>query len=401
MNICFFLISDGWGGAENVVYNLAKFMEKKRHNINIILNYETYNNFKNLVNVNIYNLGPTVNYGKFLKRNFIVSIPSFFSELKNFSKGLRFILSPLLRNLNYRKIKGNVLETINKINPDVIHFHNPFSLEIYSHIFHHLQCPVIFTGHGAEFEKHVHPLDRLKDLKKKKLLMNFDEITAVSEHTKRYLTSNGISSDIKVIYNGIDLKYISSLRENQNAKNKHGNQLDKKQFILLFPGGMKYNKGGLILLRSMEILNSENLPIRLYYAGITTKIFVEKNKIENVTFTGFLQHKEYLNKLDECDCLILPSEIEEFSIAIAEAMGLGKTIITAPTGGTPEFCINRRNGLYTKRTPEDLAEKIIYLYKNYELRKEISKNNINDSKKFDWDNIVNRYIELYESVIKN
>lgn len=393
MNICFFLISGGWGGAENVVYNLAKFMEKKGYNISIILNNETYPYFKDLGNVRLYNIGPIFNYVNLLETNFGITIPPFFSKFGIFSKELRFFLGPLLKHLNYRKIKGNVLEMINRINPDVIHFHNPIVLELYFLIFNYLKYPTIYTSHGMDFKKRINLVDKLIDIKKRTLLMDFDKITAVSENLKGYLKINKVNTPIKVIPNGLDFNNFETFN-NIQFKEK-----SSKRFTMIFPGGVKSNKGGLILLRTMEILNSKNLPIKLYYAGITTKTFVEENKVDNVTFTGFLQHEEYLNKLDSCDCLILLSKTEQFPISIIEAMALGKAIITTPVGGIPEFCLNERNGLYVERNPGDVAEKILYLYKNSELRREISKNNIQDVKNFDWNNIVNQYIDLYRSLM--
>lgn len=393
MNICFFLISRGWGGAENVVYNLAKFMEKKGHDISVILNEETFPYFKDLKNVNLYNIGPVFNYEKILKPNFGIFIPSFFSEFGIISKGLKFFLVPLFKHLNYRKIRGNVLEIINEINPDVIHFHNPIVLDFYFHIFHRLKHPVIYTSHGNDFKKRSNSWDKLVGFRKRTLLTSVDKITAVSNYTKENLRINGVNKAAEVIPNGLDFNNFETLN-NIQFKEKLS-----KAFTLMFPGGIKPNKGGLILLKAMEILNSKNLPIKLYCAGITTKTFVEENKVENVIFTGFLQQKEYLSKLNNCDCLILLSKTEQFPISIIEAMALGKIIITTPVGGISEFCLNGRNGLYVKRDPNDVAEKILYLYKNPELRREISKNNRADVKKYDWNNIVDRYIDLYKSLI--
>ena len=93
------------------------------------------------------------------------------------------------------------------------------------------------------------------------------------------------------------------------------------------------------------------------------------------------------------------SEHRDVYISILEAMGLGKTVITTPVGGIPEFCFNNRNGLYVERNPRDIAEKILYLYKNPKLIERFFKNNIEDTKKFDWNRIVDQYISLYRSVI--
>ena len=51
------------------------------------------------------------------------------------------------------------------------------------------------------------------------------------------------------------------------------------------------------------------------------------------------------------------------------------------------------------RHSKDIADKIIYLYKNPELLKQISMRNLQDAEKFDWNNIIDHYIDLYKSTV--
>ena len=386
------ILSSGGGGAETVVYELQKYLSKKGHNVTLITNEEFFSWYPPIT-CNKINLKHLLDPNFIIKRILGVNILP-----KIILKGRYFIL-PSLLDIYFKKEAMNIKREIIDKGIDLLHFHDPSSLKLYKHLSKLISIPSIYTFHGKNIDLPFF----IRGLKHNfiNVINSMDAITTVSKNMKEYLVSNGISSNIEVIYNGLDLKYISSLGNELDTKNeKCDNQLNKRQFILLFPGGMKSNKGGLILLKVMEILNLKNLPIKLYYAGITTKTFVEENKIDNVTFTGLLQHEEYLNKLNNCDCLILLSETEGFPISILEAMALGKPVITTPVGGIPEFCLNERNGVYVKRNPKDVAEKIIYLYTNPELRREISENNIQDAERFNWDNIINQYIELYQ-LIKN
>lgn len=393
MNICLFLISEGWGGAENVVYNISKYLIKKGYRVNIILNEEVSLYFKDLKKAKIYNIGPVFDYPSSLKNNFNIYLSNFFDRMNILKRIMRFVFDPLLRNMNYKKIRSNVIEIINEINPDVIHFHNPIVLEFYSHLNKSLKCPKVYTVHGKDFEKQISPFKWLFELRKRDLVKSFDKVSALSENGEQYLKRNGVNIPVTVIPNGIDHKNLKSLKVNMPSGLK-----SKEAFSLMFPGGLKPDKGGLILLKTVEILNSKKMPIKVFYAGVIDKEFEEKNRTENVHFTGLLPHNEYLNKLNNCDCLILLSKTEEFSIAILEAMGLGKSIITTSVGGTPDFFINQRNGLFVERNPIDAAEKISFLYERPELRRKIFENNIHDVKKFDWDSIVEKYISLYRSI---
>jgi len=137
----------------------------------------------------------------------------------------------------------------------------------------------------------------------------------------------------------------------------------------------------------------------LFYCGKVDDRFIKNHQEKNVIFKGLLSRHEYLDLLSKCDCLVLLSKWEAFPISILEAMALGKTVITTPVGGIPELVDNGINGFLVQRDSKDVADKIIYLYKNPELLKQISMRNLQDAKKFYWDNIIDYYIDLYKSTV--
>jgi glycosyltransferase involved in cell wall biosynthesis len=392
MNICFFLISGGWGGAENVVFHLAKFIEKQGHNVSIILNEETYPYFKKLTSVAIYNIGPIFTIRKFLSENFYLSLPKFILNKRIITTGIKIVIGQILIKLNFLKIRKKVLLTINTINPDVIHFHNPVVLNFCAYLLENINHPTIYTSHGIDFDQQIYLISWLNKRKKRRMLRCFTKITAVSVFIKQYLISNGIMPDIDVISNGIDLQQINNIWKN-NPKINHD-----KEFILIFPGGQKKSKGGEILLQAIKIAKSQKTGIKLYYCGFVTADFMKKNQDKDVLFTGLLPQNEYLKLLSTCDCLTLFSKTEGFPIAILEAMALGKTILTTAVGGNCELVTDGVNGFFVERDPHKIAEKIIFIMENPELRKQISNKNIQDAKMYQWDTIADQYIQLYTSI---
>src|SRR5437868_6832156 len=70
-----------------------------------------------------------------------------------------------------------------------------------------------------------------------------------------------------------------------------------------------------------------------------------------------LDHSDALRLLNETDVLVLPSRDETMPIAILEATGLGKAVISADVGGVREWLRDGMNGmLVEKENPEALAE---------------------------------------------
>jgi glycosyltransferase involved in cell wall biosynthesis len=229
-------------------------------------------------------------------------------------------------------------------------------------------------------------------IRRRKLLRSFDKITAVSHFVKEKYQYQ-IDNEITVIYNGIDIDKFNSI-------NSKGDIISNDAvFTFLFPGGIKKNKGGRIAVSTMKKLMETPYPIHLNYAGRTNKKIKTKYPLKNISYVGFLSSEKYLELLKRSNAMILLSKFEAFPLSILEAMALGKPIITTPAGGLTEICKDGINGIYTQRNSEDAAKKIIGLYQQKDLRDTISNNNLKDSQKMDWNNIIPQYLDLYKSLM--
>ena len=81
-----------------------------------------------------------------------------------------------------------------------------------------------------------------------------------------------------------------------------------------------------------------------------------------------LNHSDALRLLNETDVLVLPSRDETMPIAILEAMGLGKAVISADVGGVGEWLRDGMNGLVVeKENPDALAEALANCANNPEM----------------------------------
>ena len=81
-----------------------------------------------------------------------------------------------------------------------------------------------------------------------------------------------------------------------------------------------------------------------------------------------LDHSDALRLLNETDVLVLPSRDETMPIAILEAMGLSKAVISADVGGVREWLRDGMNGLLVeKENPEALANALTRCAMNHRL----------------------------------
>jgi glycosyltransferase involved in cell wall biosynthesis len=80
---------------------------------------------------------------------------------------------------------------------------------------------------------------------------------------------------------------------------------------------------------------------------------------DRLRFTGV--RNDIPRLLEAMDVVTLPSRSEACSMAIIEAMAMGKPVVATRTGGNPELVEDCKTGLLVERTPEALATAITSL----------------------------------------
>ena len=107
------------------------------------------------------------------------------------------------------------------------------------------------------------------------------------------------------------------------------------------------------------------------------------------------------NTLRKSDIYICASMYESFCLPVLEALTCGCAVITTDNGGINDFCKNNFNCLIIeKQNINDIVEKVTTLINNENLRNELSKNAIETSRKFTWENITNELDKYYKNIAK-
>lgn len=402
MNICLVIISNGWGGAETVVYELARHLREKGEDVSIILNQEIIKYYENIEGVDIFNIGAVYSH-----KNLIRSIinPDLKTNRHSISKTFPWpFFNEILRYIYFGKIKSKISLYLLDRKIEIIHSHLENSHLLLSNI-KNTKTPWVGTIHGPRYVEKRNKIYRTLTLKKWKAknlkfsLYKMDKITFVSGWLLNvYDNVIPIKNKSMVIFNGIK---VSEFQVNYEQNKKL-----TTNFNLLFPGGNKLWKGIDLLIDSLSKIREEIPNIHLYITRDVPKndyirqIVKDKNLDKNVTFTGFLTVEEYRTLLSQIDILVMPSRAEAFGIVFLEAMAMGKPIIASNNGGIPEFLVDGKNGYLIKERAE-LVYYIVCLYKNKELIKKIGQNNRRDVELFSWEHITEKYSELYKSLITN
>ena len=99
----------------------------------------------------------------------------------------------------------------------------------------------------------------------------------------------------------------------------------------------------------------------------------------------------------QCDILIKSSHLENFSYSPLEMMSTGGFCIVVPNEGNMEYLKDGENCLFYKLGDTNSAiEGIKRLINDKELQKILYENGIETAKKYDWKNLKNQIISLYD-----
>lgn len=289
---------------------------------------------------------------------------------------------------------------------DVIHSHFVLpagvSGAILSYIFHIPHVVTIYEADVLDVSKNC--LVPYKNFVLKsiiKLILNKAScIVAISTRIKNVIQNfYNIKKDISVINWGINL-----------TKPKPNTKLDRcklgltdKDFVIISIGRLVKRKGFEFLIEAMNKIQNPNIKLLLVGDGPEKKQIqqlIKKYNLDNrVKLLGKVSTEEKYKLLLLSEIFVLPSLHEGFGIVILEAMSVGLPVIVTNNGGQTDIVLDGINGfLIPICNAEKIAEKILQLYLNPQLREKMSLNNIDRIKNFSIENTCNKYNFLFQQL---
>jgi glycosyltransferase involved in cell wall biosynthesis len=135
-------------------------------------------------------------------------------------------------------------------------------------------------------------------------------------------------------------------------------------------------KGISTLLKAVSGLN---IPLKIVGGGnLQTEIqaYINTNNLTNVQLLGHKTLPEVYSLITNAQFTVCPSEwYENYPFSVIEAMSFKKAIVGARIGGIPELIINEKTGLlFESFNADDLREKIIRLWNDDNLKRELGDN---------------------------
>lgn len=227
-----------------------------------------------------------------------------------------------------------------------------------------------------------------------------DLFIAVSKVTKNKLIKNGkVKNDrITVLYNFVDLKkFLNKLTKEKIFEERKKLGIKKDEFVVGYVGRLSKTKECDVLIKSLACLkfNFRCLIVGNGSEKENLKRMVNKLGIENkIIFTGYINKPEKIYPL--FDAFVMPSLSESFGISAIEASSQGVPVIVSNIEVMQEIIENNKNGLlFEVGDSIDLSDKLNKVYNNGNLRMELSKNGLENVKRFSLEGYIEKLNKIY------
>ena len=348
------------GGADKNLSMILNFLAKKRNQISLVTSTKINNK---IYNSNIKYIGPQ---SKFINK---------------FGRSIKTIISLiyLFKSILFKK--------------NLIVF--SFQSNLYAILLCKLLCVKIITRSNS------FPNDWTKNFIKKIIfgkVYKLADLTIVNSYKIKKKFNKYYKINPVHIYNPVDKKkilHLSNLGSKKIFKKDRG-------LKIISVGRLSEEKDHFTLLKSLKIIkNRIKFEAIILGSGKLKSQLIKKIKSyrlkKNVKLIDYkLNPYPYIK---QSDFLILSSIHEGLPNVLIEAIILKKFVISSNCETGPnEILLNGKAGcLFKVKKPNDLANKILFYYKNKKLRNKMIKNAINSSSRFDYKFNLQKYYELLQN----
>jgi len=374
------------GGMPRSVLNLISFLSIYNHRI-ISLSKNRFLS-KDIPNVGI---NPKI----------VLSVPITIDEnLIPLYRLRKWIINILQLTFSIRLVK-----LLKKIKASLVHCHYNRWIDLQTiSILRKAELPMIWTIR-------VLPPEDEKELKRWQLAIDLivnsghGRVVAVSQAIVNHLVELGIcrSQDIKVIYNGIDLKRFIDFHSRTNFL-RSKLKIPQDSIVFGTVGSLKFEKGHDIFIESAALLlqKVKNDNIFFAIAGSGHMIDEWRKRIKYYGLERYFHLIGFLSDirpfLNDLDIFVFPSRKEGFPLALLEALASGLPCIATQVGGIPEILGEDGGLLVPPESPEALAE-AMYRMLDPKVRAEYSMRARKVAERFSIDKTAEQYKLLYQELL--
>lgn len=342
-----------------------------------------------------------------------VFVPVYDEKYKVISPNLNVVISRCFRKwdkifyfLKQRKIQKALIKNIELSNYELLHAYTLFSDgNTAMKLSKKYDIPYIVAIRGTDMNDffHVKPYLIPHGIK---IMKNAERIIFLSRSYKDIMISKYVSEKQKgeiekkavVLPNGIDDFWMKNIYYARNY-NEIQKRLSRKELKIICVAQIIKKKNIPFLQKAIQKLVDKGWKVQFNVIGkaIDKKELKVINSDKYTKYLGSKKKEELIDCYRDSDIFILISQIETFGLVYAEAMSQGLPVIyTRGEGFDQQFEDGYVGFPASDQNVDDLLDKILKITMDY---RRISENCIKGVHRFDWNQIVGNYKEIYENII--
>ncbi|MHB8616322.1 MAG: glycosyltransferase family 4 protein [Candidatus Acidiferrales bacterium] len=191
---------------------------------------------------------------------------------------------------------------------------------------------------------------------------------------------------------------------------KRGRNRNDDKFIVLYPGTINYHQGLDIAIRAFSVIKDEIPKAEFHIYGSGDQFSFLKSLIDDldlkdrVYLKGLLAIDQMASVIENADLGVVPKRRdgfgnEAFSTKILEFMSMGVPVIVPDTMIDRYYFNNSVATFFRANDARSLADAMLLLVKNPELRQKLVANASEFVKKYTWDANESIYLDLVDSLL--
>jgi glycogen(starch) synthase len=302
------------------------------------------------------------------------------------------------------------VELGDRLDFDIVHGHDWLVAVAGDHLAKRFRAPLAITIHATEYGRHQgwvdkHPQSHIHGVENW-VANRAEQVITCSAYMRDQVSDIfAIEEDrVAVIPNGIDPADLHSAPDSEiEALRARFAAPDEK--LVLLVGRLVYEKGFQVALEAMPRVIEEVGNVRFLVAGAGTHEQELRSQARELgldahgTFLGWIGDDVLHSLYRIADLTVVPSIYEPFGLVALEAMASGSPCLVADTGGLREVVPHEQVGLrFRSRDPRSLARVAARVLTDDELGRRIVTEAHEHVRLFDWADVAERTLEVYEAL---
>ncbi len=294
---------------------------------------------------------------------------------------------------------------------DIVHGHDWHVIDA----LHELKTggyPVVLTYHATEYGRNGSMFGdwwEFGEISGKEWYGGYiaNAVTTVSQCMKNELNwlYNIPFEKIDVVPNGIDPSTFKIEVDPGRVKERYG--IHPLAPVVMFIGRLEYQKGPDLLVEAIPKVLEKRWDATFVFSGQGSmkgglgSRAVDLGVAHATRFLDFVPHWEFLELLNSCDIVCLPSRNEPFGMALLESWAAEKPVVAASVGGLAENIDDFVNGVEVDPNPDSVAWGIDYLLSSPDAMKRVARGGAEKVKEFSWEKATSRLMATYSAALEH